>query len=399
MKKNGFTLVELISVLVILAVIALITVPALLNVIKDSKQKAYDRNITMIKIAMENWKNKNSSLLPKKGEKIYLTISELKHESFLDQTLMNPLTELPFPNDMLLTISNDNAGYQYFIDVNSGTDTDNYEGPTPYLISDMPIKRVLNVGDTYSYANVYAYKGDGTEDNVEINKSVIGGGNVSTAAPGKYHVLYKATIDDIPVALVETVIVESSDYVCTPVTVMSSGTYTIGDIYSCDPGDGTNRTFYVLSNMNESVSLIMDRNLGGNVAWNADNKLEEGPVTALAYLHNATMNWINVSTYLPEATTLAFVSNYTGWTPASPSNVLAGWLHNNINCRVNTCTEQVNVNEDGTTLGYWTTTPFENGKAYQVHMSGKLETEHVITDDNYYGVRPVIVVSKDRINN
>ena len=399
MKRNGFTLVELISVMVILAVIALITVPALLNVIKDTKQKAYDRNITMIKIAMENWKNKNSNLLPKKGEMIYLTISELKHEGYLEQDVYNPLTEKPFPNDMLLTIKNDVGGYQYGVDVNSGTATNKYEGPTPYLLSDNSLKRVFRVGETYTDANVYAYQGNGTEVNVEINKEIIGGTNISTSTPGTYYVIYKAVIDEITVALVENVIVEPSDFVCTPVSVMHSGIYTIGDIYSCDPGDGVDRTFYVLSNMNESVSLIMDRNLGGNVAWNENDKLEEGPSSATTYLHNATSDWINVATYLPEATTLAFASGYTSWTPGTVSQVLAGWLHNNINCRVNTCTEQVNVNDNGTTLGYWTTTPFEDHTAYQVNLNGKLETEHVITDNNYYGIRPVIVVSKDRINN
>ncbi len=39
MNKKGFTLVELLAVIVILAIIALITAPAILNVINDARQK------------------------------------------------------------------------------------------------------------------------------------------------------------------------------------------------------------------------------------------------------------------------------------------------------------------------------------------------------------------------
>ena len=43
--KKGFTLVELLAVIVILALVALITIPVILNVIEKSKQKTYQRSI------------------------------------------------------------------------------------------------------------------------------------------------------------------------------------------------------------------------------------------------------------------------------------------------------------------------------------------------------------------
>ena len=45
MKRKGFTLVELLAVIVILALVALITIPVILNVIEKSKQKTYQRSI------------------------------------------------------------------------------------------------------------------------------------------------------------------------------------------------------------------------------------------------------------------------------------------------------------------------------------------------------------------
>ena len=52
MNKKAFTLVELIGVLVILSVLVLVAVPSVLKIIKNTKQKTYDSNITMIKTAM-----------------------------------------------------------------------------------------------------------------------------------------------------------------------------------------------------------------------------------------------------------------------------------------------------------------------------------------------------------
>ena len=40
MKEKGFTLLELLAVIVILSVITLITVPMVMNVIEESKKKA-----------------------------------------------------------------------------------------------------------------------------------------------------------------------------------------------------------------------------------------------------------------------------------------------------------------------------------------------------------------------
>lgn len=40
MKKRGFTLVELLAVIVIVSVVAVITVPVILNVINNSKKEA-----------------------------------------------------------------------------------------------------------------------------------------------------------------------------------------------------------------------------------------------------------------------------------------------------------------------------------------------------------------------
>ena len=54
MKKNAFTLIELLAVIVILAIIALIAVPIVLGIINDSKISSEKENINLYKSAVNN---------------------------------------------------------------------------------------------------------------------------------------------------------------------------------------------------------------------------------------------------------------------------------------------------------------------------------------------------------
>ena len=57
-EKKGFTLVELLAVIVILAVIMVITIPTVLGNMKEAKQSAYNTvGDTMIKYIEDNYKN------------------------------------------------------------------------------------------------------------------------------------------------------------------------------------------------------------------------------------------------------------------------------------------------------------------------------------------------------
>lgn len=400
MNKKAFTLVELIGVLVILSVLALVSVPAVLKIIKNSKQKVYDTNITMIKTAMQDWKNNNSTMLPTVGEKIYLTISQLKREGHLEQELNNPLTDKAFPNDMLLTITNDHGGYIYAVDVNSGTETAEYTGGTPYIEINEPIRKVLKVGDTYTEATATAYGADGRETNTEVESSLISGSVVSTNDAGTYYVLYQATVDDIPVAYVQTVVVEPVNSTCKAVTVTQQGLYTIGDTYTCDPGDGEEYTFYILNSTTNTVSLIMDRNVGSITEWNANGYASNGPESALSYLKLLTRDWKNVTVSIPKMADIAIAAGNSNW-PTVDISSLPGWLYGNLNCQASTCAAL--TTETATINYYWTddayeTNPSGSNQARAVSYSGTITKSNIKTASNI-GVRPVIEISKDKLSN
>ncbi len=64
MNRKGFTLIELIAVIVILSLIALIVFPAINSVIKDSKEKAYEEQKQTILKAAKQLSYENSDILP-----------------------------------------------------------------------------------------------------------------------------------------------------------------------------------------------------------------------------------------------------------------------------------------------------------------------------------------------
>ena len=47
-KRNGFTLVELLAVIVILAIILVIAVPSIMNTIKDARRASFESTAKLI---------------------------------------------------------------------------------------------------------------------------------------------------------------------------------------------------------------------------------------------------------------------------------------------------------------------------------------------------------------
>lgn len=91
--KKGFTLVELLAVIIILGLITGITVPIIAGAINNSKTKAYEEQINLIIDAGRNYMAKHANELPKSlGNKTYIDVGTLKTEGYLsDKDIKNPI--------------------------------------------------------------------------------------------------------------------------------------------------------------------------------------------------------------------------------------------------------------------------------------------------------------------
>ena len=88
MKSRGFTLVELLAVIVVLAVIALVTAPNIINLLNDSKTRLSETQEQQILKAARLYGNKNIILTdgnePSEKE---LTIEQLINYGYLDDSV------------------------------------------------------------------------------------------------------------------------------------------------------------------------------------------------------------------------------------------------------------------------------------------------------------------------
>lgn len=141
--KKGFTLVELMAVVIILAVIGLIAIPTVNKVIKDNQLKLYQAQISSIDDAAKAWSDKHINLLPeKKGEAISIPLILLKQEGLLPLDFKNPKTNEEFYDNMYIDIIFEENSYTYNVIEDSGNS---------YF--DIDVAPII-IKDTYNYDRV-----------------------------------------------------------------------------------------------------------------------------------------------------------------------------------------------------------------------------------------------------
>lgn len=112
MKKNGFTLVEMISVVVILVALGTMAILSITGTVKKSTDKLYETQVNSILDASRTYVVKNSSILSDYNE---ITLCDLKRSSLVDENIKNPKTEEPFDSSLIVKIEKDKYGEFSFV--------------------------------------------------------------------------------------------------------------------------------------------------------------------------------------------------------------------------------------------------------------------------------------------
>lgn len=105
MKNSGFTLVELLAVILILSLLTVLATTSVTKIVKDSKNRLYKAQIESIRASAESWASENLSLLPQSGECVYLTLKNLKTYGVVDDDIKDPRTNSLLSNDMKIKIT------------------------------------------------------------------------------------------------------------------------------------------------------------------------------------------------------------------------------------------------------------------------------------------------------
>ena len=116
MNKKGFTLAELLGVIVILILLVLIVTPIAINYAKSASDSVYDVQVKTIKASAKEWASdkNNYKLLPTEdGECIEVSLEKLKEAGYLDYNIKNPKTNEKFDDDLTVIIKKEGKNLTY----------------------------------------------------------------------------------------------------------------------------------------------------------------------------------------------------------------------------------------------------------------------------------------------
>lgn len=114
--KKGFTLIEVISVIVILGIIGLIAVPIANNITKSSKEKLYNEQVDRIIDACKNYVLEDDRVLPEEedGSVNTVDIGQLKAAGLItNDDIKNPLTNELMSGIIEITYFDKEYNYRY----------------------------------------------------------------------------------------------------------------------------------------------------------------------------------------------------------------------------------------------------------------------------------------------
>lgn len=363
MKKKGFTLVELLAVVVILALLALLTSTAVTKLVKDAKDDLSETQIQLIKSAADTWIADNLNNLPSSGSCGYLTLEDLKYYGLLDNIILDPKNSAEIPNDLKIKITTNTSAYGNPV-TKSEVNPETIEGcsqiyfPICTIVGDSTITG-LNAGAKYTCK-------------VDPNKD-----------PYTFYVL---TAPDANATTVNM--------------IMDSNIRTGGEVVkeSTPTEDQKGLVAWITQSDYEREDV-------GGVNWsNNTDRNTFGPITAIEYLQEATKNWSNanvqeikmftdsqgnrhemakkytVNARLPYLSEVSNVSSSTPW--------LLDYLANGGN----------QTNTVAGVKGYWILSTRANDTriAYLIHYISSWDKEFVEKVSGY-GVRPVITIPINRI--
>ncbi|MDD3341656.1 MAG: prepilin-type N-terminal cleavage/methylation domain-containing protein [Bacilli bacterium] len=114
MTKKGFTMIELLGVIVVLGLLATIIYPVVNNSINRSKEDLYNVQISSIKSGARSWGADHMADLPKEeGTTIKVMLTELQENGYVDEDLQNPKTKEVFDGSIYVTITMKNKVLEY----------------------------------------------------------------------------------------------------------------------------------------------------------------------------------------------------------------------------------------------------------------------------------------------
>ena len=157
MKKRGFTLVELVGVIIILALVTLLAIPSILRAVRGTKGELSDATKNIIYEATQLYVSENPNNFTKKSGNIYcVTLDTLTDKKYLPNKIYDSVTGEEIPLDSKVEVRYEAGNFSY--NLNNSCEVhveyaDNSGANRPNLLDNMiPVR--YN-GSSWVYADIY----------------------------------------------------------------------------------------------------------------------------------------------------------------------------------------------------------------------------------------------------
>lgn len=192
--KTGFTLVELLSVIVLLGIISVIIIPNFTGILKSSKEDLYNNQIEVIKTSAKLWtlNEDNKIVLSENTSWPYLiTLGDLQDSGLLDE-LKNPKDDTYFSDSTLIYISVTDGTYTFTVDedsINAGSNVITLNDEKSYKVE-------INTSFTEPGYSA-SINGNDITSNVErkIYKNGVEVSSIDTTKISNYTIQYKVSYE------------------------------------------------------------------------------------------------------------------------------------------------------------------------------------------------------------
>ena len=176
MNKKGFTLVEILSIIVVIGIIAIITISIVSDRVSLTKRKTYDAQVNNIINATKTYMLEEKDLDPNHTNTLCIYVSELQDKEYLKKgQVLNPVTG----EDVARKINNKSKGVvivKFDYDTNQYTYNFTTEGCTEIIITpayqtildNEDIKTSGNEDGLYEENNEYVFKGDNPNNYIKF---------------------------------------------------------------------------------------------------------------------------------------------------------------------------------------------------------------------------------------
>lgn len=121
------------------------------------------------------------------------------------------------------------------------------------------------------------------------------------------------------------------DAVCQPANVQNPGAYTIGDTYSCNPGDGETRIFYLIESTDDEVVLWYTQEVASSILYRSCSTSVSHDIN-FCYCEDYLMDevfgnlgWTSVVVSLPNYDQIYGMANSISL-PSIIPNITEAWL-------------------------------------------------------------------------